>query len=104
MRKIALVLATFGAIGLSAVAAPAPAEAHWRGGSGAYAYGPDYGYVPYDLTYYGGRVGPCLRRCALYTTAYYSIEYAPVYTYRYRRVVPPAYAYYHHHHRWHHHW
>ena len=130
MRKTALVLATVGAIGLSAVAAPAPAEAHWRGGFGpglaggliagaviggiassAYAYGPDYGYVEYDPTYYGGRVGPCLRRCALYTTTYYSTVYAPAYYYRYRRVVRPAYAYYggsfphfYRHHRWHHYW
>ncbi len=126
MRKASLVLATVGAIGLSAVAAPSPAEAHWRGGFGpglaggliagavigglassAYAYGPgyDYGYAPvyyggYDPYPWGG-----------YTTTYYTTGYAPAYYgYRYRRVVRPAYAYYggpfppFYHHRWRHHW
>ena len=125
MRKTALALATVGAMGLSAVAAPTPAEAHWRGGFGpalaggliagaviggiassAYAYGPyGYGYAPvyyggYDPYPWGG-----------YTTTYYTTGYAPAYYgYRYRRVVRPAYAYYGgpfphvYHHRWHHHW
>jgi len=127
MRKTALVLATAGAVGLAAVAAPRPAEAHWRGGFGpalaggliagavigglassAYAYGPyDYAYAPayyggYDPYPWGG-----------YTTTYYSTGYAPAYYgYRYRRVVRPAYAYYagpfprrhFYHHRWYRRW
>ena len=75
MKKTALVLATAGALGLSTVAAPTPAEAHWRGGFGpalaggllagavigglatsAYAYGPGYGY--YRPAYYGGYAPP----------------------------------------------
>ena len=94
MKKTVLVLVTAGVLGMSAVAAPAPAEAGWRGGFGpalaggllagaviggiassAYAYGPGYGYYDGYPGYYGG-----------YAPAYYG--------YRYRRVVRPAYAYY----------
>ena len=73
MKKTALVLTTAATLGLSAVAAPAPAEA--RGGfvpalaggliagaviggiaSSAYAYGPGYGYYGgYAPAYYGYR-------------------------------------------------
>src|ERR671930_621128 len=71
MKKTALVLATVGALGVSAVAAPTPAEAHWRGfgpalaggliagaviggiASSAYAYGPGYGYYDYPAYYDG---------------------------------------------------
>jgi hypothetical protein len=128
MRKTALVLAAAGALGISAVAAPTPAEAHWRGGFGpglaggliagaligglatsAYGYGPGYGYYGYGPAYYGG-YDPY--PWGSYTTTYYSTGYAPAYYgYRYRRVVRPAYAYYggpfprpFYHHRWHRHW
>ncbi|MGY8632240.1 hypothetical protein RAD15_07065 [Bradyrhizobium sp. 14AA] len=131
MQKTALVLATVGALGASAVAAPTPAEARWRGGFGpalaggliagavigglassAYAYGPGYGYYG-DPGYYGGGYAPAYYGgyepypWGGYTTTYYSTGYAPAYYgYRYRRVVRPAYAYYGgpYHHRWHHHW
>lgn len=105
MRKAAIVLATAGAVGFSALAAPSPAEAHWRGGwgpalaggligaaivgglaSSAYAWGPGYGYPAYRYApaYYG------------YPGYYGSYAYAPpaYYGYRYRRVVRPAYGYY----------
>ena len=83
MNKTALVLATVGTLGVSAVAAPTPAEARWRGGFGpalaggliagaifgglassAYAYGPGYGYYGPGYGYYGpgyagGPYGPC---------------------------------------------
>jgi hypothetical protein len=121
MKKTALVLATAGVLGLSAVAAPTPAGARWRGGFGpalaggliagavisgiassAYAYGPGYGYYDgypgyyggYAPAYYGG-YGYDPYPWGGYTTTYYSTGYAPAYTgYRYRRVVRPAYAYY----------
>jgi hypothetical protein len=64
-------------LGIAAIAAPQPAEAYWRGGSGAvaagvigglaagaligaaagapyYAYGPGPGYYGYGPAYYGG--------------------------------------------------
>ncbi|SFI24763.1 hypothetical protein [Bradyrhizobium sp. Gha] len=129
MKKTALVLATVGTLGVSAVAAPKPAEAHWHGGFGpalagglvagaifgglassAYAYGPGYGYYGpgygYAPAYYGGYYP-----WGGYTTTYY--RYAPAYYgYRYHRIVRPAYAYYggpfprrhFFHHRWYHHW
>ena len=72
MKKTALVLATVGTLGVSAVAAPTPAEARWHGGFGpalagglvagaifgglassAYAYGPGYGYYDGPGYYYG---------------------------------------------------
>jgi len=77
MRKAALILATVAALGVTAVAAPAPAEA--RGGFGpglaggliagaliggiasnAYGYGPGYGYYGggYAPGYYGGGYAP----------------------------------------------
>jgi hypothetical protein len=126
MRKAAMVLATAATLGLTTVAAPAPAQARGFHGFGpaiaggliagavigglassAYAYGPvyDYDYAPayYAPAYYGG-----------YYDAY------PYYGYRYHRVVRPAFAFYggprvfgwHHgwhrgwHHGWrhHHHW
>jgi hypothetical protein len=86
MRKLALVLVTAATLGVSTVAAPAPAEA--RGGFGAglagglvagavigglassawgYGYGPGYGYYGPGYGYYGHGYGP----------AYYS--YAPAY-------------------------
>jgi hypothetical protein len=128
MRKAAIVLATVGAVGVSALAAPTPAEAHWRGGFGpalaggligaaivgglassAYAYGPGYGYPGYyggyapayygSYGYYDGYPG--------YYGGYSTVAYAPAYHgYRYRRVVRPAFAYYggprygHHHRHW----
>jgi hypothetical protein len=121
MKKTALVLATVGALGVSAVAAPTPAEARFfRGGFGpalaggliagaviggiassAYAWGPGYGYYGGYPGYYEG-YGPAYYDAygyddsypwGGYTTTYYSTGYAPAY-YSYRRVVRPAYAYY----------
>src|SRR5215470_10766185 len=114
MKKTALVLATVGALAVSAVAAPTPAEARWRGGFGvgpalaggliagavigglassAYAYGPGYGYYDgYAPAYYGG-YGYDPYPWGGYTTTYYSTGYAPAYD-GYRRVVRPAYAFY----------
>jgi hypothetical protein len=111
MRKTAFVLATVAALGLTAVAAPAPAEA--RGGFGpalaggliagalfaglassAYAYGPGYGYYGgYAPAYYGG---PAYYGYGGYAPAYYGTNYyAPAYYgYRHQRVFRPAYAYY----------
>ncbi|MFG3593868.1 hypothetical protein [Bradyrhizobium sp. RDI18] len=108
MRKAPLALAAAAVLGLTAVTAPSPAEAHWRGGgffpavaggliagavigglaSSAYAYGPGYGYYggyPYYGGYYGGYA-------PAYYGGYYSEPYYPVV--RYRRVVRPAFAYY----------
>jgi len=81
MRKAPLVLASAAILGLTAVTAPSPAEAGWRGGGGffpavaggliagavigglasnAYAYGPGYGgyYGGYGSGYYGGGYAP----------------------------------------------
>jgi hypothetical protein len=120
MRKAPLVLAAAAILGLTAVAAPSPAEARdWRGGGGffpavaggliagaligglasnAYAYGPGYGYYGgYGPGYYGGYA-------PAYYGGYYGGGYAPAYygggyyggypVVRYRRVIRPAYAYY----------
>jgi hypothetical protein len=106
MKKAVLALATAATIGFTALAAPSPAEAHWRGGgfglglaggligaaviggiaSSAYAYGP-YGYYGGYAPYYGG---------GYYAPAYYG-GYAPAYYggyYPRYRVIRPAYAYY----------
>ncbi|MEK9278920.1 MULTISPECIES: hypothetical protein [unclassified Bradyrhizobium] len=113
MNRAALVLTTIGALGASAVAAPTPAEAQWRGfapavagglvagavigglASSAYAYGPGYGYYGYDDGYYAPAYYGGYEPYAWggYTRTYYSTGYAPAY-YGYRRVVRPAYAYY----------
>ena len=119
MRKAPLVLALAATLGLTAVAAPSPAEAHWRGGgffpavaggllagaligglaSNAYAYGPGYGYYGpryyggYAPAYYGGYgYGGYAPYYGGYATRYYSEPYVPVV--RYRSVVRPAFAYY----------
>ncbi|MEH2528728.1 MULTISPECIES: hypothetical protein [unclassified Bradyrhizobium] len=104
MRKAPLALAAAAVLGLTAVTAPSPAEAHWRGGgffpavaggliagavigglaSNAYAYGPGYGYYG-GYPYYGGYA-------PAYYGGYYDEPYYPVV--RYRRVVRPAFAYY----------
>src|SRR5438067_2074743 len=113
MRKAALALVAAAVLGFTAIAAPSPAEARWRGGgffpavaggliagavigglaSNAYAYGPGYGYYGpgyydgYAPAYYGG-----------YAPAYYG-GYAPAYYGGYyagpvvRRVYRPAFAY-----------
>ena len=96
MRKAPLVLAAAAVLGLTAVAAPSPAEArYWRGGGGffpavaggliagavigglasnAYAYGPGYGYYDgYGSGYYGGGYAPA------YYGGYYGGGYAPAY-------------------------
>jgi hypothetical protein len=116
MRKAAIVLATVGAMGVSALAAPSPAEARWRGGFGpalaggligaaivgglassAYAWGPGYGYYGpghpgYAPAYYGGYYDGYYPG---YYGGYSTVTYAPAYYgYRYRRVVRPAYAFY----------
>jgi hypothetical protein len=118
MRKAAIVLATVGAVGVSALAAPTPAEARWRGGFGpalaggligaavigglassAYAWGPGYGYYGYPgyyggyaPAYYGGYYDDYYPG---YYGGYSTVAYAPAYYgYRYRRVVRPAYAFY----------
>lgn len=79
MKKAVLAFATAAVVGLTAMAAPSPAEAHWRGrgfgpglaggliaaavvggiASNAYAYGPryGYGYGGYAPAYYGGYGG-----------------------------------------------
>jgi|GraSoiStandDraft_16_1057320.scaffolds.fasta_scaffold345781_1 hypothetical protein len=130
MRKTALVLATAATLGLTAVAAPAPAEARRGFGPGlaggliagaligglassAYAYGPGYGYYGGPYGYYGGPgyyddYAPAYYG---YAPTYYAPAYPAYYGYRYRRVVRPAYAYYGgpryygvRHHRWHRHW
>ena len=120
MRKAPLVMAAAAILGLTAVTAPSPAEAHWRGrgffpavaggliagavigglASNAYAYGPGYGYYGgygpryyggYAPAYYGGYYGGGYAP-AYYGGGYYSEPYYPVV--RYRRVIRPAYAYY----------
>jgi hypothetical protein len=122
MRKAPLVLAAAAILGLTAVTAPSPAEARWRGGgffpavaggliagavigglaSNAYAYGPGYGYYGgyapryyggYAPAYYGGYApGYYGGYAPAYYGGYYRKPYYPVV--RYRRVVRPAYAYY----------
>ena len=114
MRKAPLVLALAATLCLTAVAAPSPAEARWRGGgffpavaggllAGAviggiasngygYGYGPGYGYYGGYPGYYGGG----------YSAAYYDEPYVPVV--RYRRVVRPAFAYYPRPRYYHRHW
>jgi hypothetical protein len=129
VKKTALVLATAAVLGLSAMAAPSPAEARWRGGgfgpliggiaSSAYGYGPGYGYSYPSYGYYGGYApaayygGYDPYPWGGYTTTYYSGGYAPTYYGpRDRRVIRPAFAYHGGpygrrviHHRWHrHHW
>ena len=131
MRKAVLALATAVTIGITTLAAPSPAEAHWRGGgwgpgiaggligaaligglaSSAYAYGPGYGYGGYPgYGYYGGYAPAYYDGYApAYYGGYTSSYYAPVYYGpRYRRVIRPAYAYYSgpRYYRWHHrrHW
>lgn len=109
MRKAPLALAAAAVLGMTAVTAPSPAEAHWRGGgffpavaggliagavigglaSNAYAYGPGYGYYGGYPGYYGGYYGGY---SPAYYGGYYDEPYYPVV--RYRRVIRPAYAYY----------
>src|SRR4051794_32194994 len=129
-KKTPLFSAPAAMLGLTAVAAPAPAEARRGFGPGlaggliagaligglassAYAYGPGYGYYGGPYGYYGGSgyyddYAPAYYG---YAPSYYAPAYPAYYGYRYRRVVRPAYAYYGgpryygvRHHRWHHHW
>jgi len=113
MKKAVLALATAATIGVTALVAPSPAQA-WRGGwgpglaggliagaviggiaSGAYAYGPGYGYYGgpgygyyggHGPTYYGGyadyggHAAPAYY--GGYAPAYYDYGYAPAYYYR----------------------
>jgi hypothetical protein len=129
MKKTVFALATAVTIGISALAAPSPAEARWRGGgwgggwgpgiaggligavvigglaSSAYAYGPGYGYYGYPAYYDDGYSGYAPAYYGGYTTSYYTPAY---YGPRYRRIVRPAYAFYGgpRYHRWghRHHW
>jgi hypothetical protein len=124
MKKTVLALATAATVGMASLAAPSPAEAHWRGGgwgpglaagligaavvggiaSSAYAYGPGYGYNGYP-GYYGGYAPAYYDGYPAYYGGYTTSYYAPAYYGpRYRRVVRPAYAYYAgpRYHRWHH--
>jgi hypothetical protein len=122
MKKAVLALATAATVGFTALAAPSPAEARWRGGFGpglaagligaavigglassAYAYGPGYGYYDdydgyyggYAPAYYGGYAPAYYGGYPGYYGGYTSSYYAPAYYGpRYRRVVRPAYAYY----------
>lgn len=83
MKKTAIVLTTVGALGLSAIAAPAPAEARMRG----YGYAPaNYGYTP---AYYGSDYDWVLVPHP--TTTYYDNPSA-YYGYRFTRVVRPYYG------------
>ncbi len=117
MKKAVLALVTAAVVGFTALAAPSPAEAHWRGrgfglglaggligaaviggiASNAYGYGPGYGYYGgYGPDYYGGGYAPAYY--GGYAPAYYggysSNYYAQPYYPRVRRVIRPAYAYY----------
>ena len=122
MKKTLLALATAAVVGFTSLAAPSPAEAHWRGrgfgaglaggliaaavvggiASNAYAYGPRYGYGGYAPAYYGGGYAPAYYGGYApsygYAPAYYggytSTYYAPAYYPRVRRVIRPAYGYY----------
>lgn len=98
MRKLALVFATAATLGVTSVAAPAPAEA--RGGFGpglfgglvagaligglassAWGYGPGYGYYGPGYGYYGPGYG------------YYGGGYAPAYYGGYAPAYYGGYAY-----------
>jgi hypothetical protein len=123
MRKAPLALAAAAVLGLTALAAPSPAEAGWRGGgffpgvaggliagaviggiaSSAYGYGPGYGYgYGPGYGYYGGGYAPAYYGGGYdgyygggYAPAYYGGYYGDSYpVVRYRRVIRPAYAYY----------
>jgi hypothetical protein len=116
MKKAVLALVTAAVVGVTALAAPSTAEAHWRGrgfglagglfaaaviggiASSAYAYGPRYGYYGgYAPAYYGGYGYAPYYGGYGYAPAYYggySSYYAPAYYPRVRRVIRPAYAYY----------
>ena len=116
MKKAVLALATAATIGFTALAAPSPAEAHWRGGgfglglaggligaaviggiaSSAYAYGPGYGY-------YGGGYGPATTAAMPRPIMVAAIMLRPIMAVMHRltmaditpaRVIRPAYAYY----------
>src|ERR1700704_5253702 len=101
MKKAVLALATAATVGFTALAAPSPAEARWRGGFGpglaagligaavigglassAYAYGPGYGYYDgydgYD-GYYGGYAPAYYGGYPGYYGGYTSSYYAPAY-------------------------
>ncbi len=108
MKKTVMALVASATIGLSCLAAPSQAEAHWRGGgwgpglaggligaavigglaSSSYAYGPGYGYYGgYPAYgYYDEGYAP-----VSYGTSYYAPAY---YGPRSRRAIRPAYAYY----------
>ncbi len=115
MKKIAMVAAMAGTLGLSSVAATSPAEAHWRGAGGRVSPAAwlrvrlsaglpprqtagDPATATYGAGYYGGPYAydygydEPYRWGGGYTITYYT---APLsYGYRYRRIVRPAYAYY----------
>jgi hypothetical protein len=102
VRRVAIALATIGALAVSGIAAPTPAQARWGFGPG---WGPGYGdydgYAPpfaYAAYYYGYP--------ADYGGASIYFYFAPAdYGYRYRRAFRPAFAYYRgprYAHHWHH--
>jgi hypothetical protein len=114
MKKAVLALLTAGIIGFTSLAAPSPAEAHWRGrgfgpalaggliagaligglASSAYAYGPGYGYYGgYAPAYYGYGPGYYGGYAPAYYGGYAPAYYAPAYYPRVRRVIRPAYYY-----------
>ncbi len=95
MTRTLAVLATAATLGAATLAAPAPAQAHWRGGIGP---GLAFGLAAGALT--AGAVAA--------TSPYY---YGPGYYYRPAPVYygPGPYAYYggpyyYRHHYWHRHW
>lgn len=123
MKKAILALVTAAVVGFTALAAPSPAEAHWRGrgfglglaggligaaviggiASSAYAHGPGYGYYGggYAPRYYGGYApvyyggyAPAYSYAPAYYGGYTSTYYAPAYYPRVRRVIRPARVYY----------
>ena len=116
MRKAPLALAAAAVLGLTAVAAPSPAEAGWRGGRifPGRGWRTDRGrrdwrngfqrlrlwsglrvcYGGYAPAYYGGEYGGYYGGGG-YAPAYYGGYYGNSYpVVRYRRVIRPAYAYY----------
>ena len=97
MTRTLAVLATAATLGAATLAAPAPAEAHWRGG-----VGPGLAF---------GLAAGALTAGALAASSPYYYDYGPGYYYAPAPVYygPGPYAYYggpyyYRHHYWHHHW
>jgi len=97
MTRTMAVLATAATLGVATLAAPAPAEAHWRGG-----IGPGLAF---------GLAAGALTAGALAATSPYYYDYGPSYYYAPAPAYygPGPYAYYggphyYRHHYWHRHW